>query len=497
MGCFDEYFKMARRPMHSVDQLALWVEQLLGLRVPRKAVCPHHVAPMAYLERAYFEPASDQVVWASRGGGKTRLGAVATLLDLLHKPNVQVRILGGSMEQSLKMWEYLLPDLERVGARDLARAVRGRTREVVLASSGSRVAVLPQSQRAVRGLRVQKLRCDEVELFDHEVWHAAQLVTRTTVPRNTEDEYASDYPDVIGGTIEALSTHHKMWGLMGQVIEHAQEKNVPIARWCMLDVLEKCPPERDCKTCPLHEECQGRAKTQCDGFYKIDDAIVAKRRASLEMWKSEMMCEKPSTTGAVFKTFSREKHVRHHEVDASRWRELALGIDFGFNAPFVSLWIVTTPDGEFHVVDEHVRRETPMHEHLAEIERRCWSKARWVGCDPAGNGPNDQTAQSNIDLLRRRGYRVRTRGSKIVDGIELIRAALQPAAAAPVLFVHKRCERLIKALECYHYNPKTRGGGGGGGGENPQKDGEHDHLIDALRYFFVNRGRGEVVQRKY
>src|SRR5688500_8615608 len=164
MGFLDKDYEEVMRPLLSADSLAHWVEKVLSLRVPRKAVCKHHVPPFTYLWRAYKEPACGQVVWASRGGGKTRLGAVATLLDLLHKPNVQVRILGGSMEQSLKMWEHLLPDLERVGARELARHVRGRTREVVLASSGSRVAVLPQSQRAVRGLRVQKLRCDEVEL---------------------------------------------------------------------------------------------------------------------------------------------------------------------------------------------------------------------------------------------------------------------------------------------------------------------------------------------
>ena len=489
MGQWDELFKHARLPLHSSDSLWNWIAVYLNLRVPRTPRCAHHVAPFTYLERAYFEPAGDQVVWASRGGGKTRLGAVATLLDLLHKPHVQVRILGGSMDQSLKMWEYLLPDLERVGARDLARQVRGRTREVVLASSGSRVAVLPQSQRAVRGLRVQKLRCDEVELFDHEVWHAAQLVTRTTVPRNVDDDIADEYPEVIAGTVEALSTHHKAWGLMQRVIEHARAHHVPVARWCVLDVLEQCPPERDCNTCPLWDDCKGRAK-QGEGFYKIDDAIVAKRRVSLEMWNSEMLCNRPSTTGAVFKTFSRAKHVRAHDIEKSRWKELAWGVDFGFKDPFVCLWVVTTHDGEFHVIDEYVRPERVMHENLAEVEGRAWGRARWSGCDPAGSGPNDQTAESNVQLLRRRGYRVRTCGSRIVDGVEQIRAALQPADGPARLFVHERCAQLIKALECYHYPSK-------GGGEKPEKDGEHDHLIDALRYFFVNRGRGEVVVRRY
>src|SRR5688500_4801688 len=87
----------------SREQLRLWLQTFLGLRMPMKPVCAGHCSPMDYLWGAYREPARDMVVWASRGGGKTRLGAVATLLDLVHKPGVQVRILGGSLEQSRKM----------------------------------------------------------------------------------------------------------------------------------------------------------------------------------------------------------------------------------------------------------------------------------------------------------------------------------------------------------------------------------------------------------
>jgi hypothetical protein len=460
------------------ERLHDWVSHFLGVRVPRKAVCAHHVAPFEYLKKVYFEPGHDVIVWAPRGGGKTRLGAIATLLDLLHKPAVQVRILGGSLEQSLKMWEHLRPDLERLVPDQLKPD--GKLRQRVELLDGSRAAVLAQSQRAVRGLRVQKLRCDEVELFQPDVWEAAHFVSRSVTDGNGRP---------VRGAIEAMSTYHKPWGLMRGVIDNALKKNIPVLKWCILDVLEKCPPERDCATCELYEECRGAAKNS-EGFFKIDDAIAIKRRSSVEHWRSEMLCEEPSTEGAVFKTFSREKHVRAHEIEAARWKEIAWGVDFGFNDPFVCLWIVTTHAGEFHVVDEYVRRGRVMHEHLAELEGRRWGKPRWIGCDPSGSSPNDQTAKSNIDLLRRRGYRVRTCGGKIVDGVELIRAALQPAAAAPVLFIHQRCPELIKSLECYHY-PATAGG------ENPEKDGVHDHLIDALRYFFVNRSRGEVVVRRY
>src|SRR5262245_257233 len=86
-------------PIVTPDDLHGWVRTYTGLNVPRQAICPHHDPPFEYLIRSFFEPAKDLIVWAPRGGGKTRLAAVATLLDLLCKPPVAVRILGGSLEQ--------------------------------------------------------------------------------------------------------------------------------------------------------------------------------------------------------------------------------------------------------------------------------------------------------------------------------------------------------------------------------------------------------------
>src|SRR5687768_7911314 len=100
--------------IHDDRDLLLVVNSLTGLTFPTQNVCPHHNTPFDYLRHAFFEPASDVVVWAPRGGGKTRLGALATLLDLLLKPNCQVRILGGSLHQSLLMWNHLWPDIQRL-----------------------------------------------------------------------------------------------------------------------------------------------------------------------------------------------------------------------------------------------------------------------------------------------------------------------------------------------------------------------------------------------
>src|SRR6185503_14697881 len=102
-----------------------------------------------------------------------------------------------------------------------------------------------------------------------------------------------------------------------------------------------------------------------------------------------------------------------------------------------------------------------MHEHIKEIQSRSWPRIKRIACDPAGAGPNEQTAISNVQLLRKSGYSVRTRASNIPDGVELVRAAIQPAYGNPRLFVNPRCKHLIKALTCYRYPD--------GGGEIPFK----------------------------
>jgi hypothetical protein len=128
-------------------------------------------------------------------------------------------------------------------------------------------------------------------------------------------------------------------------------------------------------------------------------------------------------------------------------------------------------------------------DHLRMIAERGWPHAPRVACDPAGASRNEQTAKSNLDLLRQNRYQVKTRGSAIVDGVEMIRAALRSASGETRLFINPRCSGLIRSLERYHYKDAQS--------EIPLKDGLHDHAVDALRYFFVNAMEKPLKRRKY
>src|SRR5690606_3341093 len=164
----------------------------------------------------------------------------------------------------------LLADLDLLPDEQVKRRASS-----VRLENGSLAAILAQSQRAVRGLRIQKLRCDEVELFDPRVREAAQMVTKSLKrsPRQAPDSSETLEAPVQGarqavrGTIEAISTMHELGGLMGRIVDEAEQSGRRVIRWCLMEVLERCEPDRPCEGCPLWNECGGRAKTMCDGFF--------------------------------------------------------------------------------------------------------------------------------------------------------------------------------------------------------------------------------------
>jgi hypothetical protein len=459
-------------------QLYGWLRVVLGVRVPWHGVCPGHGSPLDYLEHVFFERGGDSVVWANRGGGKTFYGAAATLLDLVFKPGIEVRILGGSMEQSAKMYGYLREMLERPGLREMVDGTPTLRR--VRLRNGSGVELLAQSEKAVRGHRVQKLRCDEVELFGREVWDAAQFVTRGAVCGGVE----------VKGTIEAMSTVHRPFGLMSELIGKAGDGagGARLFQWCALDVMERCEAERECDGCAVWDVCGGRAK-KWDGFLKVEDAIAQRGRSSAAAFESEMLCMRPSGAAAVYPGFDPAVHVRGFEAEPGlRW---VGGMDFGMRN-FVMIWAQLRERAEgkarIEIVDAYAAEQRSLGTHLEEMRRRGWPAVEWLGVDPAGNQRSDQTGISNVSVLRAEGFRVKDRRVGLHDGLEAVRRRLDGGAAGAGLIVHPRCGALIAAMSGYHFDPDRLER------EEPVKDG-HDHAADALRYLIVNldaKGSGVV-----
>jgi len=480
------YTALQRTRPASRRDLKNYIKVFLGLDIPDRRICPEHHSPMDYLWHCFSadfrgRPGgnADAVVWANRAGGKTELAAVATLLDCLFKPNCQVRILGGSGEQSGRMYQYLLGFLTRGFEQFLLGPARkGRC----TFANGSGVEVLTQSATSVRGQHIQKLRCDEVELFDEDVFAAAKFTTQS---RNN-----------ILAAMETISTMHRPYGLMQRIVSSAVQSQTPLFKWCLWEVIEKCV-DRNCSRCPLWQDCRGCAK-QADGYLAVDDCITQMRRASRAGWESEMLCRKPSLENVVFSEFDPAVHVR--PVDYNPGLPLYRTLDFGFVNPFVCLWIQVDAAGGIRVIDEYIRSRATIDVHAAEMKRRTACAESGVAatfCDPAGAGANDVTGTSVVRELRSLGIPTRYRRSGILEGIELIRRAVRCGDGQSHLLISPMCRRLIEAMQCYHY-PDQPAGSAGPAAELPLKDGLYDHPIDALRYFFVNYSRqNKAAARRY
>jgi hypothetical protein len=448
--------------------LGNYVKVFLGIGVPDKKICGEHNSPMDYLWNSFSgdfaterRVNADAVVWANRGGGKTELAAIATLLDCVFKPSCQVRILAGSGEQAGRMYEYLTGFLNNGFDELLAGPVlKGKCRF----ANGSAVEVLTQSTASVRGQHIQKLRCDEIELFDEKVFSAAKFTTHSKAG--------------LTAGMEMISTMHRPYGLMQKIVSSAKRFGTPVFKWCMWEVIEKCT-DRSCSQCSLLGDCQGKAK-KANGYLKIDDCISAMRRASREH--------------VVFDEFNPDVHVKSIDYDANL--PLYRAIDFGFVNPFVCLWIQVDDEGVVRVIDEYVRSRATIDVHAEQIKERTPGGEERVAatfCDPAGKSANDVTGTSTIRELRGLGITTRYRRSGILEGIELVRRAIRAGDGASKLVISPRCQRLIEAMRCYHY-PES----GKAASELPLKDGLYDHPIDALRYFFVNyKLSDKTTSRKY
>ena len=461
----------------SRKKLAKWVKDVLGMRIPDRAICPTHQSPMDYLAASFLDDdaPADLLVWANRGGGKTMLAAIAALLDALYKAPIDIRIIGGSFDQSDRLADYLRNFLLR---GNLADVVKGRmTRQRIRLTNGADIRMLSQSQKAVRGQHAQKIRCDEVDLFDPEVWKALQFTTRSS--------------DRARGGIEIFSTLHRAGGLMEQLVEQAQrEKNFHMFQWCIWEVIEKCDEsKRRCENCPLADDCRGEAR-RANGFFRIDDAIAIKARSSRSAWEAEMLCLGAKHDWLVFGEFDQDVHVTGLEY-CSDWPTYR-AIDFGYTSPLVCLWIQITPAGVVHVIDEYAHTRRPIAQHAVEILRHNSAPAITTYVDPAGNAREATSGAACTELLTSAGINCCWRASTINEGLELIRAALAPATGPARLKINRKCRGLIEAFRTYHY-PLP---GSTGRPDHPTKDGP-DHFIDALRYFFINRMRPKIdVRRK-
>lgn len=206
-----------------IAELAASAYRLTGIRVPDRAVCPGHVAPLTALAAAFFAR-SPMTVWhASRGfGGKTTLLALLGHLETALL-GADVTILGGSGQQSQRVHETQSA-FWRYGNAPLSLLDGEPTRYETRLTNGGRTTALMASSRSVRGGHPQRLRFDEADEIKLDIFDAA--LGQTMMQRG------------IAAQTVMSSTHQYANGTMTEILKRAAERGWPVYRWCWRESLQ-------------------------------------------------------------------------------------------------------------------------------------------------------------------------------------------------------------------------------------------------------------------
>ncbi|MDQ1316526.1 MAG: hypothetical protein QG588_173 [Candidatus Poribacteria bacterium] len=258
-------------------------------------------------------------------------------------------------------------------------------------------------------------------------------------------------------------------------------------------------------------------------YLSRDDIEEARRTLSKATFEQEYGATFTFSSGQVYKEFDPSIHVIAEDklrilssAETREWRRFR-SIDFGYENPFVCLYIAVDPEDRVIIYDEYYQRHRTMEQHasfLFEEEQISFRRVteEWkskVSASlnrgkisdhvPPSNGRTDQhnglyefttcdpSAASARATLFEKGIVTIAPRSNILQGLELVRRQLRVREdGKPGLYISSKCVNTIKEFSLYSY-PETMDT------EEPNK--ENDHAMDSLRYFLIQLNRGYISQK--
>lgn len=203
----------------------------------------------------------------------------------------------------------------------------------------------------------------------------------------------------------------------------------------------------------------------------VEEIEKARRELTSDRFAQEYLADFRKTEGLVYKEFDRDRHI----IDPTKlkerlganfqWKEMILGVDFGFTNPSAVLSIYRDGSDSYFILDEWYERgktDVEVVEYVSAL------KANRVYADPAAAGA--------VEELRRHKVNVRevVKGKdSIKNGIDRVRELFK----ANKLFISSTCKNVIMELETYSYADKKPFHN-----ENEDPIKENDHAMDAMRY---------------
>ena len=176
------------------------------------------------------------------------------------------------------------------------------------------------------------------------------------------------------------------------------------------------------------------------------------------------------TAGQVYDRFCREKHVSNEMPDIKD-EIIRIGIDF--NVGNMSAAIGVIQKGELFIFDEVSGAHDT--DELGQIIRTKFPHHRIYGY-PDASGGNRSTNASRTDIQILEQYRITNQSGAsnpaVRDRVSALQALMENGKGQIRFHISPNCKKIIESLELQSY---TESG-------EPDKEGGHDHLNDALGY---------------
>jgi hypothetical protein len=252
------------------DELHAWVEQNLGVNIPRVAVCSDHVAPFTFLADLYFERTSAGLALANRGGSKTFIVACLHFLNSTYKPGCESMSFGATEGQGQRCYQHIedwcYKRDEETGRR--TNIVKDFIQDKPLKShtvwkTGSRVEVVAGSENAVSGPHPAKAHADEIDMMEEAVWNQSRGMAVSLPAKGPLPSFMSHFHGVIPPQDIASSTRNstkgRMQKILDEIFEDIKAGDIPqfdVYVWCIWETIQENP---NCQCAPK-EARQARLK---------------------------------------------------------------------------------------------------------------------------------------------------------------------------------------------------------------------------------------------
>lgn len=337
-----------------------------------------------------------------------------------------------SADELLKRINFIFDNLHG----RLQSEIRTRNRSELEFARGGRIISLPATEDAPRMHSPTSVFWDEMAFTRHgsKIWTALKPCLDN------------------GAQFTGVSTPNGMNNIFADLVEGASENGMAV-----LSVHWKRHPDRD-------ENWEREARK---GLSEVE-------------WNREYEISFEGSSDLVYTEFT-GKSIIFVDILAHEFKKIYRSIDFGYRHPFV-LYIGEQMDGRLTVFDEWEGSDATVEQMMSVIRRKDGAygiiedMVDFTSCDPAGAAV-DSGGVSPIERLKRAGFKMRYRPSRILTGIEMVKSLFCDANGERRLFISSRLKKLTEDLRRYRWMDD---------GEEPEKDGICDHSLDALRYFAVN-----------